>query len=100
MNKPAMNNVAGSPVLAVKNLEAWYGESHILHGMNFEVRPGEVVTLLGRNGAGKTSTLKSIMGIIGKRTGSVALMSMRTRPRRDAPRGCRWAWRPLVLATA
>ena len=67
-----MNNVAGSPVLDVKNLEAWYGESHILHGMNFEVRQGEVVTLLGRNGAGKTSTLKSIMGIIGKRTGSVS----------------------------
>jgi branched-chain amino acid transport system ATP-binding protein len=67
-----MNSVAGSPVLAVKNLEAWYGESHILHGMNFEVRPGEVVTLLGRNGAGKTSTLKSVMGLIGKRTGSVA----------------------------
>jgi len=67
-----MNNVAGSPVLSVKNLEAWYGESHILHGMNFEVRPGEVVTLLGRNGAGKTSTLKSIMGIINKRTGSVS----------------------------
>jgi branched-chain amino acid transport system ATP-binding protein len=67
-----MNNVAGSPVLDVKNLQAWYGESHILHGMNFEVRPGEVVTLLGRNGAGKTSTLKSIMGIIGKRTGSVS----------------------------
>ncbi len=72
MNNPAMNNAAGSPVLAVKNLEAWYGESHILHGINFDVRPGEVVTLLGRNGAGKTSTLKSIMGIIGKRTGSVA----------------------------
>ncbi len=72
MNNPAMSKAAGSPVLAVKNLEAWYGESHILHGMNFEVRPGEVVTLLGRNGAGKTSTLKSIMGIIGKRTGSVA----------------------------
>ncbi len=67
-----MNNVAGSPVLAVKNLEAWYGESHILHGMNFEVRLGEVVTLLGRNGAGKTSTLKSVMGLIGKRTGSVS----------------------------
>ena len=67
-----MNNVAGSPVLDVKNLEAWYGESHILHGMNFEVRQGEVVTLLGRNGAGKTSTLKSIMCIIGKRTGSVS----------------------------
>ena len=62
---------AGAPVLTVRNLEAWYGESHILHGMNFEVRPGEVVTLLGRNGAGKTSTLKSVMGLIGKRTGSV-----------------------------
>ena len=67
-----MNNVAGSPVLTVKNLEAWYGESHILHGIDFDVRPGEVVTLLGRNGAGKTSTLKSVMGIIGKRTGSVS----------------------------
>ena len=67
-----MSNTASSPVLTVRNLEAWYGESHILHGMNFEVRPGEVVTLLGRNGAGKTSTLKSVMGLIGKRTGSVA----------------------------
>ena len=66
-----MSNAAGSPVLTVKNLEAWYGESHILHGMNFEVRQGEVVTLLGRNGAGKTSTLKSVMGLIAKRTGSV-----------------------------
>jgi len=64
---------AGSlaPVLSVQNLEAWYGESHILHGINFDVKPGEVVTLLGRNGAGKTTTLKSVMGIIGKRTGSV-----------------------------
>jgi branched-chain amino acid transport system ATP-binding protein len=70
MNNAAGNN-AGAPVLTVKNLEAWYGESHILHGMNFDVRPGEVVTLLGRNGAGKTSTLKSVMGLIGKRTGSV-----------------------------
>ena len=60
-----------TPVLAVENLEAWYGESHILHGVNFHVNPGEVVTLLGRNGAGKTTTLKSVMGIIGKRTGSV-----------------------------
>jgi branched-chain amino acid transport system ATP-binding protein len=59
------------PVLEVRDLQAWYGESHILHGINFDVRPGEVVTLLGRNGAGKTTTLKSIMGIIGKRTGSV-----------------------------
>lgn len=70
MNNPA-GNAAGSTVLTVKNLEAWYGESHVLHGIDFDVRAGEVVTLLGRNGAGKTSTLKSIMGIIGKRTGSV-----------------------------
>ena len=60
-----------SPLLAVENLQAWYGESHILHGVSFDVLPGEVVTLLGRNGAGKTTTLKSIMGIVGNRTGSV-----------------------------
>ena len=64
-------NTAARQVLDVKNLEAWYGESHILHGINFNVNAGEVVTLLGRTGAGKTSTLKSIMGIIGKRTGSI-----------------------------
>jgi branched-chain amino acid transport system ATP-binding protein len=61
----------GGNILQIRNLEAWYGESHILHGINFDVNAGEVVTLLGRNGAGKTTTLKSIMGIIGKRTGSV-----------------------------
>jgi branched-chain amino acid transport system ATP-binding protein len=61
----------GKEVLSVQNLEAWYGESHILHGVNFSVNTGEVVTLLGRNGAGKTTTLKSIMGIIGKRSGSI-----------------------------
>jgi branched-chain amino acid transport system ATP-binding protein len=60
-----------APLLDVQNLEAWYGESHILHGVNFHVRAGEVVTLLGRNGAGKTTTLKSIMGIVGKRKGSI-----------------------------
>ena len=60
-----------TPLLAVKELQAWYGESHILHGATFDVLPGEVVTLLGRNGAGKTTTLKSIMGIVGQRTGSV-----------------------------
>src|SRR5512145_2037993 len=59
------------PLLTVRDLHAWYGESHVLHGVNFEVFPGEVVTLLGRNGAGKTTTLKSIMGIVTKRTGSV-----------------------------
>ena len=52
---------ANGALLTIDGLQAWYGESHILHGVNFEVRPGEVVTLLGRNGAGKTTTLKSIM---------------------------------------
>jgi branched-chain amino acid transport system ATP-binding protein len=60
-----------APLLAIKELQAWYGESHILHGVNFDVHEAEVVTLLGRNGAGKTTTLKSIMGIVGQRTGSV-----------------------------
>jgi branched-chain amino acid transport system ATP-binding protein len=60
-----------APLLSVKDLQAWYGESHILHGVSFDVHQGEVVTLLGRNGAGKTTTLKSIMGIVGQRAGSV-----------------------------
>src|SRR5256712_14183071 len=59
------------PLLEVRDLHAWYGESHILHGVDFEIRPGEMVTLLGRNGAGKTTTLKSIMGIVGRRRGSI-----------------------------
>jgi len=71
MAEAATKSPTGGQILAVQNLEAWYGESHILHGVNFSVNAGEVVTLLGRNGAGKTTTLKSIMGIIGKRTGSV-----------------------------
>jgi branched-chain amino acid transport system ATP-binding protein len=58
-------------LLEVKGLNAWYGESHILHGMDFEVHEGEVVTLLGRNGAGKTTTLKSIMGMVGRCDGSI-----------------------------
>jgi len=58
-------------LLATKGLNAWYGESHILHGVDFEVNGGEVVTLLARNGAGKTTTLKSIMGMVGRREGSV-----------------------------
>jgi branched-chain amino acid transport system ATP-binding protein len=62
---------AEKTVLNVKGLEAWYNESHILHGVDLDVREGEVVTLLGRNGAGKTTTLKAIMGIVRKRTGSV-----------------------------
>ncbi len=66
---PAEHSVA--PLLTVTDLEAWYGESHVLHGITFDVRPGEVVTLLGRNGAGKTTTLKAVMGILPKRKGSV-----------------------------
>jgi branched-chain amino acid transport system ATP-binding protein len=57
--------------LEIKNLRAWYGESHILHDVNLSVQRGEVVTLLGRNGAGRTSTLRAIMGLTGRRTGSV-----------------------------
>ena len=63
--------VSNTPFITVENLEAWYGESHVLHGADFNVKAGEVVTLLGRNGAGKTTTLKSLMGIIGKRTGVI-----------------------------
>jgi branched-chain amino acid transport system ATP-binding protein len=66
-----MLSPAVAPLLAVKGLQAWYGESHVLHGASFEVFAGEVVTLLGRNGAGKTTTLKSVMGIVGRRSGSV-----------------------------
>jgi branched-chain amino acid transport system ATP-binding protein len=60
-----------TPLLDVRDLHAWYGESHILHGMTFNVRKGEVVTLLGRNGVGKTTTMRSIMGVVRKRTGSI-----------------------------
>jgi branched-chain amino acid transport system ATP-binding protein len=59
--------------LKVGDLHAWYGESHILHGVNFEVAKGELVTLLGRNGAGRTTTLKAILGLTGRRTGSVLI---------------------------
>src|SRR3984957_9109980 len=61
----------GSPLLAIAGLEAWYGESHVLHGMEFNVAAGEVVTLLGRNGAGKTTTLRAIMGMLGRTKGSI-----------------------------
>ncbi len=58
-------------MLEIKNLNSWYGESHILHGVDFNVQEGEVVTLLGRNGAGKTTTMKSIMGLVPRREGSI-----------------------------
>jgi branched-chain amino acid transport system ATP-binding protein len=63
--------VSSDELLRVAELHAWYGESHILHGMDFAVAEGEVVTLLGRNGAGKTTTLRAIMGIVGQRSGSI-----------------------------
>jgi branched-chain amino acid transport system ATP-binding protein len=64
--------------LEVKDLHAWYGESHVLHGVNFHVDEGEVVTLLGRNGAGRTSTMRAIMGLTGARKGSVRVMGNET----------------------
>src|SRR5258708_24754364 len=68
--KSASTSAAGAAVLSVQNLEAWYGDAHILHGIDFNGNAGEVLTLLGRNGAGKTTTLKSVMGLSGKRPGS------------------------------
>jgi len=65
-------------VLKIANLEAWYGESHILHGVELTVQEGEVVTLLGRNGAGRTTTLRAIMGLVGARSGSVLIDGMET----------------------
>ena len=67
----AATAAAGTPLLSVRGLNAWYGESHILHGVDFDVAAGEVVTLLGRNGAGKTTTLRAIMGIVPRREGSI-----------------------------
>jgi branched-chain amino acid transport system ATP-binding protein len=65
-------------VLKVAGLQAWYGESHVLHGVDFTVNKGEVVTLLGRNGAGRTSTLRSIMGLVGRRSGSIVVNGTET----------------------
>jgi branched-chain amino acid transport system ATP-binding protein len=67
------SSAAANAMLQVRDLNAWYGESHVLHGINFEVAAGETVTLIGRNGAGKSTTLKSIMGILPTRKGSVTL---------------------------
>ena len=65
-------------VLRVSGLQAWYGESHVLHGVDLAVNKGEVVTLLGRNGAGRTSSLKSILGLVGRRTGSIVVNGVET----------------------
>lgn len=66
------------PLLQMKDVHAWYGESHILHGINLEVHKGEVVTLLGRNGAGRTTTLKSTLGLVGRRSGSIRIEGVET----------------------
>ena len=77
-------------VLSVEGLNAWYGESHILHGVDFSVEAGEVVTLLGRNGSGRTTTMRSIMGLVGRRSGSIKVggdETVRMAPHRVARKG-------------
>lgn len=76
--RPIWGPAMAEAMLSVSGLNAWYGESHILHGVDFQVREGEVVTLLGRNGAGKTTTMKSVMGIVGSRKGSVKFKGTET----------------------
>jgi branched-chain amino acid transport system ATP-binding protein len=71
MTAPAGAKASTGALMELRGLEAWYGESHVLHGVDIDIREGEVVTLLGRNGAGKTSTLRSIMGLVPRRSGSV-----------------------------
>ncbi|AVO42141.1 ABC transporter ATP-binding protein [Simplicispira suum] len=67
------NTASQTPALEISKLQAWYGESHVLHGIDIVVQPGEVVTLLGRNGAGRTTTLRAVMGLTGARTGSIKI---------------------------
>ena len=69
---------SNTPALEISNLEAWYGESHVLHGVDIVVQPGEVVTLLGRNGAGRTITMRAVMGLTGARKGSVKINGVET----------------------
>src|SRR6218665_2467669 len=69
---------ANTPALEIRNLQAWYGQSHVLHGVDIVVRTGEVVTLLGRNGAGRTTTLRAIMGLTGKRQGTIRINGVET----------------------
>jgi branched-chain amino acid transport system ATP-binding protein len=77
MRNGAVPDTTGA-MLDISDLNAWYGESHILHGVDFHVREGEVVTLLGRNGAGKTTTMKSIMGLVPRRRGSIRFNGQET----------------------
>ena len=73
-----MNDKNMTPALEITDLQAWYGESHVLHGVNMRVMPGEVVTLLGRNGAGRTSTMRAVMGLTGSRKGSIKVNGVET----------------------
>jgi branched-chain amino acid transport system ATP-binding protein len=77
LKTPAPEAATGS-LLTVRGLEGWYGESHVLHGIDIDVRAGEVITLLGRNGAGKTTTLRAIIGILGRRAGSIVYDGVET----------------------
>jgi branched-chain amino acid transport system ATP-binding protein len=77
LKTPAPAAATGS-LLTVRGLEGWYGESHVLHGIDIDVRAGEVITLLGRNGAGKTTTLRAIIGILGRRSGSIVYDGVET----------------------
>ena len=71
-------STSNTPAIRLKDVHSWYGESHIMHGVSIDVMPGEVVTLLGRNGAGRTTTLRAIMGLVGKRTGSIQINGVET----------------------
>jgi branched-chain amino acid transport system ATP-binding protein len=75
---PIWGQAMAEPLLSVRDLHGWYGESHILHGASFDVNDGEVVTLLGRNGVGKTTTMRAIMGILGNRVGSIRFKGAET----------------------
>ena len=90
---PAPVPTLGGPLLEVRDLNAYYGQSHVLHGVNLHVNPGEVVSLIGRNGAGKTTTLKSIMGVLRSRTGQIRFDGQdltRLPSNRVAARGLAW----------
>lgn len=91
--RPSLDPAGTTPLLQVRDLHAYYGQSHVLHGVNLHVNPGEVVSLIGRNGAGKTTTLKSIMGVLRSRTGQITFDGQdltRLPSNRVAARGVAW----------